>query len=68
MYLNQEHQNILTHTLFGAANKRYCGNSKEMQELVAAGLMVSLGKVSFCPDEYFTITKEGAAVIKKKGK
>ena len=34
-----------------------------MQELVAAGFMKSIGKTSFCNDEYFTITPTGKIVL-----
>lgn len=63
MELSKKHYEILNHTEFNAAGGRYCGDSPEMQELVAAGLMRSLGKVSWCPDEYFQITKEGRAKL-----
>ena len=63
MDLNKEHLEILNHTLHRAAGQRYCGNSKEMQELVAAGFMKSIGKAPFCIDEYFTITPTGKIAL-----
>ena len=36
-----------------------------MQELVAAGLMRSLGKVAWCQDEYFTITAAGREAMRE---
>ena len=59
MELKKEHLEILNHTLTRAAGGLYCGSSKEMQELVTTGYMISVGKKSFCPDEYFRITIKG---------
>ena len=50
---------ILDHTKHRAANQNYCGDSSDMQVLVKLSLMRSVGKVGFCEDEYFTITKAG---------
>jgi hypothetical protein len=63
MELNKKQVEILDHTARRAANGRYCGDSPNMQALVAAGLMVSLGKAAWCPDEYFGITKEGREAL-----
>lgn len=64
--LNQEHIGILQHT--SRATKRvYCGDSPEMQELVRMGFMRSLGKVAWCPDEYFTITESGVWALEDLG-
>jgi len=63
MELNKEHIAILDHTLHRAAGNRYCGDSEEMQELCKEGLMKSLGKVAWCPDEYFIITDKGRSVL-----
>jgi hypothetical protein len=51
--LNNEHVEILSHTLTRAAGQRYCGDSKEMKELCDMGLMRSLGRVSWV--RYHTI-------------
>ncbi len=59
---NQEE--ILKHTAYRAANNLYCGDSDDMQELVRLGLMVSVGKKSFVPDEYFTLTSIGRKALK----
>jgi hypothetical protein len=53
---NHEEYSILLHT---QKNKRFCGDSKEMQSLIEKGLMKSLGKVSWVPDEYFGLTDAG---------
>jgi hypothetical protein len=38
-----------------------------MKALVAAGLMKSCGRASWCPDEYFTITTAGKeALLREK--
>jgi len=59
MDLNKEQMAILDHTAHRAAGGLYCGDSPDMQKLVANGLMASAGKKSFCPDEYFRMTAKG---------
>lgn len=66
--LNREQIGILDHTLHRAAGGLYCGDGKDMQALVAAGLMVSAGRKSFVPDEYFRITEAGRRVYLNGGK
>jgi len=61
--INQEQKEILDHTMHRAANGLYCGDSEDMQDLVKKGLMVSAGKKSFVPDEYFKITEKGRKVF-----
>lgn len=61
----EEHMAILDHTVSRAAGGRYCGDSLAMQELVRAGLMHSLGKAAWCPDEYFTVTEAGRSALRK---
>ena len=56
-----EQLEILKHT---NRNGRFCGDSRDMQALVAKGLMRSLGKAAWCPDEYFQITGAGREAIK----
>lgn len=63
MRLTEEQLAILDHTLHRAPRQRYCGDSADMQELVRLGLMVSLGKASWCPDEFFTITAKGRQAL-----
>lgn len=63
MELTNEHISILEHTNYKASGKMYCGDSKEMQELCGMKLMRSLGRKSFVPDEYFTITQKGKEII-----
>jgi hypothetical protein len=62
--LNREQLCILDHTVHRAANRMYCGDSPDMQVLVAAGLMKSAGRKSFVPSEYFTITPEGYEALR----
>ena len=57
--LSINQQEILEHTVYRAANGFYCGNSKDMQILIKLGLMRSVGKKPFVPDEYFIITEAG---------
>lgn len=57
--LSKEQAEILNHTLNRATGQRYCGDSAEMQDLCRMGLMESVGRASWCPDEYFTITSAG---------
>jgi len=61
--LSKQHIGILDHTLHRAANQQFCGDSPAMQELVEAGLMRSLGRKSFAPDEYFGITRAGRTAL-----
>ena len=56
-----EQLEILKHT---NRNGRFCGDSPDMRALVAKGLMRSLGKAAWCPDEFFQITGEGREAIK----
>ena len=62
--LNYEQRAIMNHTMYRAANGLYCGDSPDMQILVAAGLMESAGKKSFVPDEYFRLTRKGRDLMK----
>lgn len=64
MQLNREQQEILIHTATRAARGCYCGDSPDMQALVAGGLMKSAGRVSFAPDEYFRLTGAGSEVVR----
>jgi hypothetical protein len=63
MLLSNEHLEIMRHTRDRAAGGFYCGDSAEMQELVAAGLMESAGRKSFVPSEYFRLTAAGRASL-----
>lgn len=66
--INIEQAAILYHTAHRAAGGFYCGGGKDMDALIAAGLMQSAGRKSFVPDEYFKITPAGrAALFKAKG-
>lgn len=65
MKLTKEHIDIMEHTRDRAAQGFYCGDSPEMQELVAAGLMAEAGRKSFVPDPYFTITRNGREALRK---
>lgn len=57
--MTREQFDILEHTRDRAAGHLYCGDSKAMTELVAAGLMEFAGRKSFVPDSYFTLTRKG---------
>ena len=58
--LTENQIGIMHHTKYRASVPgAYCGDSPDMQVLVRLGLMKSLGKVSWCPDEYFGLTTEG---------
>jgi len=59
MELSKEQLEILNHTVYRAAHGFFCGDSPDMQKLVKEGLMVSAGRKSFVPDEYFQITSKG---------
>lgn len=55
---------ILSHTVYRAAGGFYCGGGKDMEALVAAGLMQLAGRKSFVPDEYFRITSAGREALR----
>jgi len=63
MAITNKQREILDHTAHGAAGGFYCGDSVDMQVLVRMGLMVSMGKKSFCPDEYFALTAAGRKTL-----
>lgn len=65
MSMNTEQLSILNHTENVKPRKVFCGDGPDMQELVRLGYMQSLGKVSWCPDEYFAITAAGIAALKE---
>lgn len=65
MELNREHKDILEHTAHRAAGGFFGGDSPAMRELVTAGLMVSAGRKSFVPDEYFRITGKGREALRE---
>ena len=61
--ITEEQIAILTHTEYKAVGKRYCGGGTDMEALVDVGLMKSLGRMAFVPDEYFTITEKGRQLL-----
>jgi hypothetical protein len=63
MNLNNEQLEILKHTDSRAANGLFCGDSRDMQLLVSAGLMECAGRKSFAPDDYFRITNKGRGIL-----
>ncbi len=65
MGLTKEQRAVLEHTAFRAAQGLYCGSDSTVQSLVEAGFMVSVGKKSFAPDEYFKLTRKGIAEANK---
>ncbi len=64
----QEHWDILDHTMHHTANGLYCGDSREMQDLVMAGFMTPMGSKSFCPDPYFSVSCIGRAAFNNRPK
>jgi len=63
--LSKDQIAILHHTEHRAAGGLYCGGGKNMDALVAAGLMASAGRKSFVPDEYFRITSAGRTALRE---
>ena len=63
--LNREQIAILDHTEHRAARGLYCGGGKDMDALVALGLMESAGRAAWCPDEYFRITGKGRTALRQ---
>lgn len=64
MELNHEQIEILDHTMHRAAGGLYCGGGKDMDALVAAGLMEYAGRKSFVPDPYYRVTGAGLEALK----
>lgn len=64
--ITKEQREILYHTEHRAAGGFFCGGGKDMDALVAAGLMESAGRKSFVPDEYFKITSAGRKELRSK--
>lgn len=64
MELNTEQKAILDHTAHRAAGGLFCGGGSDMQELVDLGLMESVGRKSFVPDEYFRMTGKGREALR----
>lgn len=61
--LTAEQLEILDHTAHRTANGQYCGDSQDMRDLIRLGLMVEVGRTSFCPDLYFAMTKAGRTAM-----
>jgi hypothetical protein len=66
--LSREQLSILDHTEHRAAGGYYCGGGKDMDALVAAGLMEYAGRKSFVPDPYYRITSAGRSAIRAQNK
>lgn len=65
--LTQEQWDILDHTANRASRPgQYCGDSEAMQGLVRMGLMRSIGKPSWCPDEFFCLTDAGRKALEDR--
>lgn len=60
MNLNKTHIEILHHT---DINNTYCGSEPELQELCDKGLMKCLGRKSFVPEPYYSLTLEGKRAL-----
>jgi hypothetical protein len=63
MELSKNQLGILNHTVQRSAHEFFCGDSPDMQKLVEKEFMVSAGRKSFVPDEYFQITDKGREVL-----
>jgi len=63
MNISGEQLEILKHT---KRNRRYCGRDANVTKLVELGLLESCGFVSWCPDEYFSLTKNGNRAIEHR--
>jgi len=65
MKLTNEQIEILEHTAHRATGGLYCGDSSDMQKLIAAGMMESAGRKSFVPDAYFRMTQKAKDMTAK---
>lgn len=61
--MSKEQIAILDHTVHRAANGLYCGGGTDMDALVSAGFMTYVGRKSFVPDDFFTITSAGRQAL-----
>ena len=57
--LNAEQLDILHHANKPESKGQFVGGSFEMTGLVACGFMKNLGRPSWCPDNFYQLTKEG---------
>ena len=60
MELTNEHIEILKHT---EKSRYFCGDSKEMQELCEAKMMVYVGRKPCVPDPYFELMGDGRSAL-----
>ena len=60
MKLTIEHIEILKHT---EKNGLFCGDSKEMQDLLGLKMMEYAGRKSFVPDPYFRLMNDGKTAL-----
>ena len=58
--ITKEHIEILKHTM---KNGLYCGDSKEMNDLVELKMMEFAGRKSFVPDPYFRLLPDGKSTL-----
>lgn len=58
--LNKEQIGILEHTKKG---RFFCGESKDMDELVEKGLMEYAGRKPFVRDPYYSLTTRGSRLL-----
>ena len=65
MNITNNQREILDHTAHRAAGDFYCGDSSDMQELIRLGLMKPVGKKSFVPDKYFSLTDKGRRFFRR---
>ena len=67
MTIDKYEREILQHTMYRAAQQRFCCHIADpvMQRLVDKGLMEDLGGAGFLPksEHYYTITGKGRAVL-----
>lgn len=63
MALNNEQKEIIEHTM---RNGLFCGGSKDMDKLVADGLMECAGEKSFVSDSYYRVTAKGRQLLTKR--
>lgn len=63
--MNKEQIAIIEHAI---KNRRFCGDSDDMDWLVENGYMKFLGRNSFVPDGYYAATRKGIKAVGEAGK
>ena len=64
--LDAEQVEILKHAHRPESRGQFVGESPEMDGLVELGLMKDIGKPSWCPDTFYSITEAGRVYLQNE--